>query len=83
MNMNLWRRKIIALYLGAILISVLYIPWKAEDHYYNVYEYSWLFNPPEFKSHIAYGIVVLEMVALTIIGAASLECFAFLRWLCK
>jgi len=41
------------------------------------------FNPPEFKSHIAYGIVVLEMVALTIIGAASLECFAFLRWLCK
>jgi len=45
MNMNLWRRKIIALYLGAILISVLYIPWKAEDHYYKTEGTGILLNP--------------------------------------
>ncbi len=68
--MNPWRRRILAGYFAAVFLAVLYVPWKEESVYYNVYKYLWLFDPPRYKAEIMYGIVVLEVIAISIVGAA-------------
>ncbi len=89
--MNPWRRRIIAGYFATVFLAVIYVPWKEESVYYNVYKYLWLFNPPRYKAEIVYGIVVLEVIAISIVGAALLmfqdiiepRWLSFLEWLAR
>ncbi len=89
--MNQWRRRILAGYLASVFLAVIYVPWKEESVYYNIYKYAWLFDPPRYKAEIAYGMVVLEVIAISIV-VATLVIFQdiieprwlrFLEWLTK
>src|SRR6266511_3256803 len=89
--MNQWRRRILAGYLAFVFLAVIYVPWKEESVYYNIYRYAWLFDPPRYKAEIAYGMVVLEVIAISIVVAALVifqdivepRWLRFLEWLTK
>jgi hypothetical protein len=64
------KRIIIIGYFVAILFSVLIVPWKLEiyqeKYSYNLdLGYSFIFSPPQPVATIDYGILLLEVVAIT------------------
>lgn len=67
------KRKLVRWYLLAILFIVLFVPWTDPRYHIQRHGYSLLFFPPKDYSVVDYGIIFLEVIAVT--------CIAGLVWL--
>ena len=74
--MDIIKRSMIAAYCLAVLFSVLFVPWKIVMQMENGVlanvnlGYSFIFSPPmKGVSVIDYGVVTLELIAITAIAA--------------
>ncbi|SLM48464.1 protein of unknown function [Nitrospira japonica] len=68
--MTPWRRWISIGYFASAFMAVIYVPWVQHDTSYQFYEYAFIFNPPQFRAEIAYGIVILEILAISLVASA-------------
>jgi hypothetical protein len=62
--MNPLRRLILIIYLTAVLLVILFIPWRVDSRFYVDRSVEFLFKPPIF-GNIDYGMLVIELVAVT------------------
>ncbi len=68
------KKIIVVAYCLSVLFSVLIVPWKIVRQTENgvlaniSFGYSFIFSPPISVGVIDYGIIVLELIALTVIA---------------